>query len=571
MIEYKLRKVSENFRKRKLIWTLLFLLLPVPASLFAQNSKKLKLEIQNEQVAFFTLDGKDSLILTPLASRLDSAGIYSGSELVLSQKGILLGGIWYPASSIESLTVSAFFDGNGQAVRKAQAIGKEDRIYLFEPATLNAGDYLKGSLVALGSGTKIEGEVGGDVVVFLGDCELGAEAVVHGDVVVIGGEVTQKDGAVVYGQLSRESRQEDHKKRRRLDEVPQIGVLAFSGAYNRVDGFNLQMFGRYRSADGKSKLWGGGGHAFSRDRWLYDVGFSQKLFNLHHFSFGASAFRQTWSQDAWILGKGENSFAALFLRADLMDYTEKEGLSLFAEQEYKDAHYLRITYEVNQFQALDKKTDWSLARGPKRFRGNFSTLPSDTVNRYFDDFKSEIATLTFNYTFDTRNDLKNPETGWLGKAQWELAGGALGKERDYSRIVLTFERIQPLRPKHTALAHAVYGTSIHRLPLQKLFFLGGIGTLRGHRFKEFYGDRMILVNLEYHARLIDKTFVPTGVLFFDWGKTSPRSGDPEFWSGRPFKYNFGLGAKFGGYLRLDLAKALDGQPFRFTFRFSRNF
>ncbi len=566
-----MRKVSKNFRKRKSIWTLLLLSLSIPASLLAQNSEKLRLEIQNERVAFFTLDGKDSLVLTPLASRLDSAGIYSGSELVLSQKGILLGGIWHPASSIESLTVSAFFDGNGQAVKKAQAIGKEDRIHLFEPAILNAGDYLKGSLVVLGSGAKIEGEVGGDVVVFLGDCELGAEAVVHGDVVVIDGEVTQKDGAVVYGQLSRESRQEDHKKRRRFEEMPQIGALAFSGAYNRVDGFNLQLFGRYRSSDSKSKLWGGGGHAFSRDRWLYDVGFSQKLFDLHHFFFGASAYRQTWSQDAWILGKGENSFATLFLRADLMDYTEKEGISIFAEQEYKNTHFLRVTYSVDQFKALDKETDWSLTRGPKRFRRNFSTVPLDTVSRYFDDSNSEIATLTFNYTFDTRNDLKNPDAGWLGKAEWELAGGALGKDQDYSRIVLTFERIQPLWPKHTFLAHAVYGTSIHRLPLQKLFFLGGIGTLRGYRFKQFYGDRMMLVNLEYHARLIDKPLVPTTVGFFDWGKTSPRSGDPEFWSGRPFKYNFGLGAKFGSYLRLDLAKALDGQPFRFTFRFSRNF
>ncbi len=538
-----------------------------PALLVAQPAR-LRLLVEPEKVAFYSLDGRDSLVLTPYNTIADSTGVFLDTALVLSSAGVLVGGVWHPASSIESLTIHVSFNETAP-IQKSEAVGPNDRLTLVQAATVAAGEYLKGNLVSIGGEAQVDGEVGGDVILFLGACRLGEEAVIHGDVIVIGGELLQKDGAVIYGQLARES-QAEHPKRRYFEE-PELGAFSFSGAYNRVDGFNLNVKVGYKSGDLKSRLWAGGGHAFSRDRWLFDVGFSQKLFNSHPFSFGFSAYRQTWSQDSWILGKGENSFATLFLRADFMDYTEKEGGAIFVGQEYKKAHQLKAAYASDEYQSLVKKTDWSILRGPQRFRENFSTLPPDTLTAYAADLDAEIATLTFEYTFDTRDDSKDPKEGWYGRAEWELAGGVLGKDRDYSRITLQFERVQPLWPRHSALLHAVYGTSVHRLPLQKLYFLGGIGTLRGYRFKEFYGDRMVLMNFEYHARLIDEIFIPTLVLFFDWGKTSPRSGDPEFWSGRPFKANGGVGFKFGRYLRFDLAKAFDDNPLRFSFRFSRNF
>ncbi len=539
----------------------------LPALSSAQPTK-LRLLVEPEKVAFYTFDGRDSLVLTPYNTTADSVGVWRDTTRVISPAGVLLGGGWQPVSSIESLTVHVSFNETAP-IHKSQALGPNDRLTLVQPAAVAAGEYLKGNLVSIGADAQVDGEVGGDVICFLGACRLGEEAVIHGDVIVIGGEIFQKDGAVIYGQLARES-QEEHPKRRYFEE-PELGAFSFSGAYNRVDGFNLNVKVGYKSGDLKSRLWAGGGHAFSRDRWLYDVGFSQKLFNTHQSSFGFSAYRRTWSGDEWILGKVENSFATLFLRADFMDYTEKEGVFLFAGQEYKKVHQLKAAYAVEEYKSLQKKTDWSILRGPKRFRENFSTLPPETLTAYDSDLDAEITTLTFAYTFDNRDDPADPAFGWLGKAEWELAGGTLGKERDYSRITLQFERIQPIIRRHTALLHAFYGTSIHRLPLQKLYFLGGIGTLRGYRFKEFYGDRMMLVNFEYHARLIDEIFVPTPVLFFDWGKTSPRSGDPEFWSGRPFKSNVGLGFKYGNFLRFNLAKAFDNNPLRFSFRFSRNF
>ncbi|MGH8004530.1 MAG: hypothetical protein ACRECJ_07390, partial [Limisphaerales bacterium] len=317
-------------------------------SLLVAQTKKLRLLIEPEKLAFYSLDGRDSLVLTRYNTVAESTGVLLDTTLVISPTGVLISGGWQPASSIESLTVNISFNET-VPIQKSRAIGPNDRLMLVEPAAVAPGEYLKGNLVSIGGDAQVGGEVGWDVIVFLGACRLEEEAVVHGDVIVIGGEIFQKDGAVIYGQLARES-QKEHPKRRYFEE-PELGAFSFSGAYNRVDGFNLNIKVGYKSGDLKSRLWAGGGHAFSRDRWLYDVGFSQKLFNTHPFSFGATAYRQTWSQDNWILDKMENSFATLFLRADFMDYTEKEGGSIFVGQEYKKTHQLKATYASDEYKS----------------------------------------------------------------------------------------------------------------------------------------------------------------------------------------------------------------------------
>ena len=43
-------------------------------------------------------------------------------------------------------------------------------------------------------------------------------------------------------------------------------------------------------------------------------------------------------------------------------------------------------------------------------------------------------------------------------------------------------------------------------PIQKQFYLGNVGTLRGYNVKEFTGNKMILFDLEYHINLINKIF-----------------------------------------------------------------
>ena len=51
-------------------------------------------------------------------------------------------------------------------------------------------------------------------------------------------------------------------------------------------------------------------------------------------------------------------------------------------------------------------------------------------------------------------------------------------------------------------------------PLQERFYLGGIGTLRAHDFKELVGNRFFLANIEYRASVMEDLQV---VFFTDMG------------------------------------------------------
>ena len=89
------------------------------------------------------------------------------------------------------------------------------------------------------------------------------------------------------------------------------------------------------------------------------------------------------------------------------------------------------------------------------------------------------------------------------------------------------------------------------LPPQKLWHVGGIGTLRGHEYKRFSGDQLLLANAEYYllARKNVWTFA-----FLDWGAA---------WFGRDnlsrqqFALDGGVGIRLGeGPIALTVARNL---------------
>jgi hemolysin activation/secretion protein len=53
------------------------------------------------------------------------------------------------------------------------------------------------------------------------------------------------------------------------------------------------------------------------------------------------------------------------------------------------------------------------------------------------------------------------------------------------------------------------------IPSQKLFYVGGLGTVRGHDFRSRYGDRVLLGNLEYTLLFGDFDF--GALAFYDVG------------------------------------------------------
>ena len=88
-------------------------------SLTSAQGRKLRLVIEPEKLAFYSLDGRDSLILTPYNTVADSTGALLDTTLVISPAGMLVGGGWQPALSIESLTVNVSFNETAPIDRKS--------------------------------------------------------------------------------------------------------------------------------------------------------------------------------------------------------------------------------------------------------------------------------------------------------------------------------------------------------------------------------------------------------------------------------------------------------------------
>ena len=75
--------------------------------------------------------------------------------------------------------------------------------------------------------------------------------------------------------------------------------------------------------------------------------------------------------------------------------------------------------------------------------------------------------------------------------------------------------------------------------------------MRGYEFKEFAGNRMLLVNLDYYWKFSEDF---TMAVFADFGQAG--FGKREF-AGMGMKPGIGVGFQFEDFLRLNLAQRLD--------------
>jgi hemolysin activation/secretion protein len=131
----------------------------------------------------------------------------------------------------------------------------------------------------------------------------------------------------------------------------------------------------------------------------------------------------------------------------------------------------------------------------------------------------------------------------------ERAGGGLGGDFDYARVVADVRSVVRLSPAATLLLRGVGGTNLTgRLPEQKQFTVGGVDGLRAHAFGAYRGDRLALAQAEYvlglwrltHAHFQGGLQV---MAFVDGGRAWEAPG-PGFDLGRQhlaFDGGFGLG------------------------------
>jgi len=166
-----------------------------------------------------------------------------------------------------------------------------------------------------------------------------------------------------------------------------------------------------------------------------------------------------------------------------------------------------------------------------------------------------ISSLMLDLTFDSRDNIYNPQRGWIVNGSIEDAGGAFGGDKDFVKgtfmiaYYYTFlEKINVEVKGRAGLARS-YGDSDY-VPIYERFFAGGANTIRGYKERQvgprdpgnnepIGGEAIAIGNMEVTFPLYEK--VLKGAVFCDVGNVWSDAGDFLFDS--HYKAGAGVGVR----------------------------
>ncbi|MDP3143301.1 MAG: outer membrane protein assembly factor, partial [Candidatus Omnitrophota bacterium] len=187
--------------------------------------------------------------------------------------------------------------------------------------------------------------------------------------------------------------------------------------------------------------------------------------------------------------------------------------------------------------------------------------------------KNTVSKLGGGLTYDTRDNVNDPTTGYLLSGFVEGAGGLFSGDKNFNRITtkgsydipLLFNSVLEFRGQAGWVS--AFGDS-SEVPIYERFFAGGAYTIRGYNERKvgpvdpssndpLGGNSMLVGNIEYTIPLMD--FIRAAG-FFDSGNVWSKAGD--FGKGG-LKSGMGLGLRIKtpiGPIRLDYGIPLNNEP-----------
>jgi hypothetical protein len=273
----------------------------------------------------------------------------------------------------------------------------------------------------------------------------------------------------------------------------------------------------------------------------------------------AQAHDLTASDDGWRLSVLEQSLVALTFSNTFRDYYRERGYQVTGVVRPHAASELLVSWRAYRHEPLTNRAEYTVFRDDRAFRDNLQAADG------------RIRALMIGYSLDTRGLARESARGSLRRhtapgffgthggtgrgvrVEWtsELAREAFGGDFDFTRHVGNARLYLPVAPAHAVRGRLMAGLSSGDLPPQRVFALGGIGSVHGYAFKEARGERMVLGNLEYQVG-DDRGL--RGLAFVDLGRVyRPLAGSTPDWL-------TGVGVGVGlGDLRVDFGwRAADG-------------
>ncbi len=490
------------------------------------------------------------------------------------------------------------------------------QLYRFtEDHLVEKDEILQGNVVVIHADLVVRGEIKGDILVIGGDAKIKSGAGVDGNITCINGRIYQAVSSRVSGKQIEtsvknlfppnqwDSEWDEYRTQfwRTVDhppignEYPAYSTLPLGRQsnrillrYNRVEGLFLGLEVP-KEISGKLhifSIYGFGGYGFQQSKWQYKLGINRWLFNQtdYRFELGGDMHDYISTRDQWLISPHENSLAAFFLHDDYMDFYRLKGFQLYMSQNITVFFKAKLAYKFDEYISVEKKADWALFGGSKKFAEN----PAIDAGK--------MRSLYGELYLDTRDDPQQPKRGWYLLLSGETSTQKLGSDFSFNQYIFELRRYQRLSRFERLDIRLKAGTATGHLPVQKTFEFGGLSTLRGFNYKEFKSDnrafgydRMLLFNLEYN---ISPRILNIGlpffndlryILFFDAGSAWLRAdySDEDTWSAGfshlawdDIKSDFGIGiTSWSGRVRFSVARRTDTgkSPYRFTFRLVKPF
>ena len=275
--------------------------------------------------------------------------------------------------------------------------------------------------------------------------------------------------------------------------------------FNRVEGMFLGLGVTFQPEQAQGlRLFGDVGYGFKNEkdkRVRWSAGVRKDFITANRLSLGATAFNQVYSQDQWFVSTVENSVAGIFLKEDFMDFVGRKGGVIYADYRFLQQHVVRAEIVTYEYEILKKNTNWSLFGGDKQFPANARPSVPYAEGRE-NSFRLMAA-------FDWRDNPVFPIIGWYAEGIIEKTSN------DFSTtgLFFTVKRFQPTWGEQKLQAKVMFGSRTGSFAYQHLMSLGGVGSLRGFREKEFAGNRFLFGSMNYTfgqtlLRRIPLHFVP---------------------------------------------------------------
>jgi outer membrane protein assembly factor BamA len=336
--------------------------------------------------------------------------------------------------------------------------------------------------------------------------------------------------------------------------VPSLG---FSGAVFDHKNFNHAYIAShvgYKTASGE---------------WSYSVGFERPLFHPVPVYVGGELYDLTATDDLWQVSGVQASTEALVVRNNMRDYYRRHGVQLHAAVRPNPRLEVQFAWRGEQHEPLRVESDFSLWNGDDEFRPN-APVADGRLNALvfgvtYDSIGFQDASLAATYRQHLLDrpfgrTLGNPDGAMrrpVWRAQWNTevsARGALDSDFDFQRHVVSGRIGLQLSKYEEVRGRVLGGWSGGALPPQRLFSLGGVGTVHAYGFKEAVGDGLVLFNVEYAIGMLNGPHI---VPFFDAGRVWRPDGAASWLN------SVGFGLALTRDLRVDFGYKLDDIPSSF--------